>query len=597
MKRKLALLLAFIMAFLLIAGCDGGSKPGPVESSEPAGSADSTTKPAVDPTEAPSPTEVDTSDLNLNLCIASEPETLDPNMSSSVDAATYTHHMFEGLMRYVATGDTVGEDSEMKDTAIGFGQAESYEVSTNDAGQPVYTFTLRDDIFWSDGEPVKADDFEYSWKRIVDPALAADYGYILNGIVLNAAKIQDEEADPSELGIVALDERTLEITLEAECPYFVELCAFAALMPLRKDVIEKHGAAWTDPGNMVSNGAFVLTEWVHDSYIKMAPNEKYYEADDISNLTLTWWLSDSATAMLSAYESGEYDFFDSPPLDRIEDLQASGDAFIAPYVGTYYTYLNTERIKDWRVRAALVLSVDRDYLVESVTQGGQTAATGFVPSGITDSEGDDWAEKRPNVMFNQLQEKYPDYDLSDYTGRAELAQFLYNEAVDEGAWDPNTTLVYNYNTSEAHKVIAEALQSDWSSVLGVNITLANQDWNVYTAGLGEGNFDVARLGWIADYNDAITFLELLATGNSYNYGRWASDDYTKLINSAKEVPGGEERDQFLTDAEILHFDEGGFTVNPLYYYTNTYCRSSALTNVEYTSFGYFFFHYADKSVD
>jgi oligopeptide transport system substrate-binding protein len=585
MKRKRALLLALIMAFLLIAGCDGGSKPEP-SGSEPAGSED-----PVDTTEPP---DVDTSPTNINLCIASEPETLDPNMVSSVDGATYTQHTFEGLMKYVATGETVGADGEMKDTAIDFGQAASYEATKNDAGQPVYTFKLRDNIFWSDGEPVKAGDFEYSWKRIVDPALAADYGYILDGIVLNAAKIQAEEADPSELGIVAKDDKTLEITLEAECPYFVELCAFSALMPLRKDVIDKHGAAWTDPGNMVGNGAFVLTEWVHDSYIKMAPNEKYYDAANVSDITLTWWLSDSATAMLSAYESGVYDFFDSPPLDRIEDLQASGDAFIAPYVGTYYTYLNTERIKDWRVRAALALSVDRDYLVESVTQGGQTAATGFVPSGIVDSEGDDWAEKRPNVMFNQLQAKYPEYDLSDYEGRTELAQFLYNQAVEEGAWDPNTTLVYNFNTSEAHKVIAEALQSDWDSVLGVKITLANQDWNVYTAGLGEGEFDVARLGWIADYNDPITFLELLATGNSYNYGRWASDDYTKLINSAKELPGGKDRDKFLTDAEKLHFDEGGFTVSPLYYYTNIYCRSGALKNVEYTSFGYFFFHRAEK---
>lgn len=569
MKRIIALLLACTM-LLACAACGSGDK----NKDKDKGTA--------------------TKGGDINACIASEPETLDPNLEKSVDGAVYAHHMFEALMKYKSTGETVGTDSQLYDTEIVEGQAKSYTVSTNSDGQPVYTFTLRDDILWSDGQAVVAEDFVYSWTRLVDPATAATYGYILDGIVLNAAEIQAGEVDPSELGVVALDEKTVEITLVAECPYFLELCAFAALMPLRKDIIDQYGAEWTNPGNCVSNGAFVISEWVHDSYIKMVPNDKFYDAANISPDSITWWLNDSETAMISAYESGLYDFFYEAPVDRLKDLEASGDLFVAPYVGTYYLYLNCEVITDWRVRAAMTLSVDRDYLVENVTQGGQLAATGFVPGGISNSKNEDWAIAYENTMYAPLAKAYPDYDLTTYAGRCELAQDLYQEAVDEGAWDPNMTVTYTFNTAENHKLIAEAVQSDWTTVLGLSCTLTNQDWNVYTTGLAEGTFGIARLGWIADYNDAVTYLELVMNDNPYNYGRWVSDEYTSLMTQAKALPDGEERDALLVQAEELHFSAEGFTILPIYFYTRHYCRAESISNVEYTAFGYFFFHYASK---
>ncbi|MBQ9512871.1 MAG: peptide ABC transporter substrate-binding protein, partial [Lachnospiraceae bacterium] len=476
----------------------------------------------------------------ITACIASEPETIDPGLISSVDGSTYTQHQFEALMKYVSTGELAGDNPAMFNTEPDYGMAVSHEVSDD---QLVYTFKLRDEAVWSDGEPVKAGDFVYSWRRIVNPETASDYGYILDGIVQNAAAIQAGEKQPEELGIEALDDKTLQITLEAPCPYFLELCAFASLMPLREDVIEQYGAEWTDPANIVTNGPFKITEWVHDSYIAMEQNDKYYDVASLGPKSIKYYLNDSETAIMSAYESGEYDFVENIPTDRIADLQASGDCFINPYVGTYYLYINCKDVPDWRVRAAIMLTIDQQNIVDNVTQGGQVPATGLVASGIADSAGKNFAEENAKTsapMFAWLQENYADVeelDLNEYEDRCELAQILLEEAVAEG-YDTSKTIYYRYNTSESHQKIAEAVQADVKGVLDLNIELSNQDWNVYTSGLAEHDFGLARLGWIADYNDPITYLELFTNGNSYNYGLYYSDEFTDLINQAKTLPAG-----------------------------------------------------------
>ena len=522
-------------------------------------------------------------------CIASEPETIDPGLISSVDGSTYANHMFENLMKYVPTDEAADDSGNVMNTKIDLGQAESYEVSDDGL---VYTFKIREDAVWSDGEPVKAQDWVYSWQRLVNPDTASDYGYFLDGIVVNAAEIQAGEKDASELGIKAVDDSTLEITLCQDTPYFLEMCAFASLMPLREDVVEGN-ENWTDPENIVVNGPYILSEWKHDSVIKMVPNEKYYDAANLGPSEIDWYLSADETAILSAYQSGEWAFIESFPVDMISTLQDSGDCFIDAYVGTYFLYLNCDKIKDWRVRAAMVLSVDRDNIVENVAQGGQTPATGFVASGILDSEGNDFAfgSSEQGAMYAWLSEQYPDADLTTYEGRYELAKKLYQEAVDEGAFDPKETIVYNFNTDDAHKAIAEACGQDWKNVLGIDITLANQEWNTYTNGLGEHKFGVARLGWIADYNDPITYLELMVTDNSYNYGLYSNTDFDAAIKDAKTMNAGKDRDASLYKAEEILFGEGGFPVCPIYYYTNMYCNKT-MKNIGYTTMGYYFFQYA-----
>ncbi len=525
----------------------------------------------------------------VNACIASEPETIDPNLASSVDAATYTHHQFEGLMKYEIIDEDMDESGNVKNTEVVYGQAKSHTVSDDNL---VYTFTLRDDIFWSDGEPVTAKDFVYSWRRLVNRKTSSDYGYFLDGVVLNASDIQAGNKKPEELGIKAIDDKTVEITLENPTPYFMEMCAFASLVPLREDVVEGN-KNWTDPDKIIVNGPYKLVDWTHDSYLKFQPNEKYYDAENLGPTEINFWLSADQTAILSAYQTGDWDYVEAFPTDMIPTLQASGDCFIDPYVGTYFLYVNCDKVSDWRVRAAMALSIDRENIVKNVTQGGETAAKGFVASGILNSKGEDFVTTTPGAgaIYNTLQEKYPDYDLSNYDEACELAKVLYKEAVDEGKWNPKTTIVYNFNTDDKHKAIAEACGQDWKSVLGINITLANQEWNTYTTGLAEHTFGVARMGWIADYNDPITYLELMVTGNPYNYGLYSDKNFDAAIKKAKATEAGTERDKILYDAEAALFGEGGFPAIPVYYYTVPYCNKT-VANIGYTTMGYHFFQYA-----
>ena len=566
MKKFIALILCLTVVFAFTA-CGGGSGSGE------SGDADA--------------------DFVATACIASEPETLDPSLISSVDGSTYVNHMFENLMKYVQTGDTADESGNVMMTKVDLGQAESYEKSEDGF---VYTFKIRSDAKWSDGEPVKAQDWVYSWQRLVDPATASEYGYFLNDVVLNATEIQNGEKAPSELGIKAVDDSTLEITLCKDTPYFLEMCAFASLMPLRQDVVESGDDWWSTPEKMVGNGAYKLSEWVHDSVIKMVPNDQYYDAANLGPSEIDWYLSADETAILSAYQSGEWAFVESFPTDMISSLQDSGDCFIDPYVGTYYLYLNCEKITDWRVRAAMTLSIDRQNIVDNVTQGGQVPATGLVASDILDSTGADFAYGSSDLgaVYAWLASKYPDADLETYEGKCELAKKLYQEAVDEGTWDPNTTLVYNFNTSDAHKAIAEACGQDWSNVLGLNITLENQEWQTYTDGLTEHKFGVARLGWIADFNDPVTYLELMVTGNPYNYSVYSDPDFDAAIKTAKSMAAGAERDKALYTAEETLFGEGGFPIAPVYYYTSMYCNKT-IKNIGYTPMGYYFFQYAQPA--
>lgn len=563
MKKLTALLLVLCMVFAL-AACTP-AEPAPAEPAEP---------------------------FEVSACIASEPETMDPSMISSVDGNTYCVHMFENLLRYAPTDKLVGEDDSMFLAELELGQAESYEVSDDGL---TYTFHLRDDIFWSDGQPVVAGDWVYSWRRLCMPETASDYGYLLEGIVVGATDIYENGADPATLGIAAPDDKTVVITLEAACPFFLQLCAFGNLMPLRQDVIEANGTEWVYPENIVCNGAYVMSEWAHDSYIAMVPNEKYYGVADLGPDVIKWYLSDDETAILSSYQAGEYSFIETFPTDQIEPLQASGDCFIIPAVTTYYLYLNCDNITDWRVRAAITLCIDRDNIVENVTQGGQIPAASLVTGGITDSTGSLWQNGTDYdaVMWKWLAATYPDSDLTTYAGRCELAQDLLAAAVEDG-FDKNITIPYRFNNLGMHGAIAEAVQQDVINVLGLNMTMDSTEWSVYTDTLSTNReWFVARLGWQADYLDGSSFIDLFQTGAPYNYSNWASPAYDELVAKYKALPGGAERDQAMYDAEGIMFAENGFPCSPLYYYTNFYCLKG-VENAATSPLGFFIFAYATE---
>ena len=446
-------------------------------------------------------------------CIASEPETIDPGLISSVDGSTYAQHMFENLMKYVPTEEAADDSGNVMMTKVDNGQAESYEVSEDGK---TYTFKIREDAKWSDGEPVKAEDWVYSWQRLVDPDTASEYGYFLDGYVVNAAEIQAGEKKPEELGIKALDDSTLEIKLCQDTPYFIEMCAFASLMPLRKDIVEGNDD-WTNPENIVVNGPYKLSEWTHDSVIKMVPNDQYYDAANLGPAEIDWYLSADQTAILSAYQSGEWAFVENFPSDMISSLQESGDCFIDSYVGTYFLYLNCDKIKDWRVRAAMTLAVDRDNIVENVSQAGETPSTGFVAEGILNSEGKDFSEgsNELGAMYAWLAGKYPDADLKTYEGRCDLAKKLFQEAVDEGAWDNSTTVVYNFNTDDAHKAIKDAKATEAG---------ADRDKALYTAEeilFSEGGFPICPIYYYTNMYCNKTMKNIGYTPMGYHFFQYA----------------------------------------------------------------------------
>ena len=510
--------------------------------------------------------------LDMTVSIASEPQTIDPQLNSAVDGAIMINHMFEGLMKW--------EDDGKGNAVLTEGQAASYTVSED---QMVYTFTLRDDIKWSDGQPVTANDFVYAWQRLVTPATAADYNYMIE-MVENASDIMAGAKQPSELGIKAIDEKTLEISLVAPTTYFLEVCAFPACFPVRQDIITANGDQWTfDVNTYIGNGSYKMTEWVHNSYIKMVPNENYYDYANLGPESITFQLMDDQNAMLAGFRSGQLDFINTVPVDEVSSLLESGELKVDPYIGTYYVCFNTQRapFDDPNVRRAFSLVIDRNYIVENVTQAGQVPATAYVPSGINDvdanaddfrTQGGDWYSVSPD----------------DYEANCEEARRLLAEAgYPNGEGFP--IVEYIYNTDDNHRAIAEALQNMWQTELGVTVTLSNQDWAVFLQTRKDGEYNIARNGWIADYNDPTSFLDMWITGGGNNDAQYSNAEYDALIATSKTTTDMNEKYQALHDAEaILNSDS---VVAPIYFYTNPYMMNPDIKGKFYTSLGFYFFNY------
>ena len=298
--------------------------------------------------------------LDLRVCIASEPATLDPAKNSTLDGAILAQHLFEGLMRWENSGESIEGGRGLYRARLGPGQAQSYEKAVHDDGTVTYTFTLRENLKWSDGTPLTAGDFVYAWRRLADPATAADYCYMID-MVQGYDTVNRGEAEPAALGVSAPDERTFVVNLTYDCPYFLEVCAFTATLPVREDVVEADPDGWThDTATYLSNGPYCLAEWSHNSRIVLERSPYYYAAGDLGPETITFQLMDDGTAILSAFRSGDLDFIKSVPVDEIPALLASGDLSIVDQLGTYYVTYNTQQapFDDWRVRKAFTLAMD-----------------------------------------------------------------------------------------------------------------------------------------------------------------------------------------------------------------------------------------------
>ena len=566
-KKFLALALASVMA-VSVAACGSSSSTNDTSAAD-----SSTTTEAAD-------TTASADGYNLAVCLASEPMTIDPALNSAVDGAIMTNHMFEGLVKWVDNGNGEAE--------LAPGQAESWEKTVNDDGTVTYAIKMRDGIKWSDGKDVTAGDFEYSWKRLADPATAADYCYMID-MVQGYAEVADGSADKDTLGIKAVDDKNLEITLSYDCPYFEEIMAFPATFPVRQDIVEGN-EEWTySPETYIGNGAYKMVEWSHNAYILTEKSETYYDYEKLGPDTIKYTLLDDNNAMLAAFNSGELNFIMNFPTDEMANYLASGQITVAPYIGTYYVCFNTEDevFSNPLVRQAFSLVIDRNYIVENVSQSGEVPATGFVPSGVYDAEGANGDD------FRTVGGDYYSVSADDYQANCDKARELLAEAgYPNGEGFP--AVEYMYNTDDRHKAIAEALQNMWQTELGVTVNLSNQDWNVFLKSRKDGDFQIARNGWIADYNDPCSFLDMWYTGGGNNDAQYSNPEYDALIDTAKATSDQTERMAAFHKAEDLLIGQDN-VLAPIYFYTNPYMLSDNISGMYYTPLGYFFFGYTQQN--
>lgn len=582
MKKTLSLLLSLVFVVSLLAGCGNP------------GTTTATPTPDANPETSGTPAPSADGPFEITLNIASEPQSIDPALNSAVDGAIMLGHMFEGLMKWKDSGvETPGSDGTCTNAELTEGQAESYEKVVNDDGTVTYTFKIRSDARWSDGKPVTAGDFVYSWQRLVTPETAADYNYMIDSVV-NANEIMAGDMDPTELAVSAPDDSTFVVTLTSDLPYFLEVCAFPATFPVRQDVTTKEDGTpndqWTfDVATYLCNGPYKLTAWNHNSEIVMEPNEQYYDVANLGPDKITFKLMDDQNAMLSGFNSGELDFIEDVPQAELPSLIASGDLKIVDYIGTYYVCYQTQKapFDDPRVRQAFTLAVNRTFIVDKVTQAGQVPANGFVPAGVYDAAGSTGDDFRTVGGAYYSIEGDADYS---YEANCEKARELLADAgYPNGEGFP--VVEYLYNTSDAHKAVAEALQNMWETELGVKVTLNNQEWAVFLQTRKDGNYSIARNGWIADYNDPMSFLDMWLTGGGNNDAQYANADYDAKIQEAKNTTDPAARMQLMHEAENIIMGQD-WALNPLYFYTQKYMLSDRVGGMFYTPLGYFFFSYA-----
>ena len=548
---------------------------------------------------------------SLAVCIASEPATIDPALNSAVDGATILAHTFQGLAKWVQNDDGVLEIVADAAEAL-------VDPVENEDGSVTYTYTLREGLKWSDGVEVKASDFEFAWIRAIAPETAADYGYMF--------EVVDGYAN-GKSNVVADDAaRTLTVTLPVDVAYWNELLAFPTYMPVRSDVVGDD--AWaTDPSTFICNGAYYISEWVHSSKIVLTKNPNFIDADKITMPEIVMYLSDDANTMLANFENGEWLMIDDVPTEEIATLKANypTEFVVAGQLGNYYVCWNinedilpggTEEQKA-EIRNAISLLFDRNYIVDEIGQAGQVPASSFVAMGLTDADGSQFYE---NAGHNDGYVGY--YNTAKEAFEANVASaietlkkyYTYDEATMKFTDFP--TLTYLYNTSEGHKRIGEYLQSALAAY-GITMNLENQEWNTFLETRKNGDYSVARNGWLGDFNDPISFLDMWTTSSGNNdvqFGKGAHKDakiynmdltslgydvkvengtwaetYDVIIGLIKNCKDIETRFALMHIAEDLLMSTGAIV--PLYYYTDIYMISDKVSGFFSSPLGYKYFMY------
>jgi oligopeptide transport system substrate-binding protein len=479
---------------------------------------------------------------------SADPESLDPHKTSTVYEAHILRDLFQGLVMQDAKSELIP------------GAAQSWDLSPDGT---TYTFKLRADGKWSDGTPVTADDFVYSFRRLLNPATGAEYASMLY-VIKNGEELNTNKAKPEDLGVKAIDPTTLEITLKAPTPYFLEMLTHQATYPVNKASIDKLGADWIKPGNLISNGAFKLAEFVPNDHIKIVKNPNFFDAASVKLDAVNYIPTEDRSTAIKRYEAGELDTNDDIPTEQMTELKAKfGDQLrIGPYLGTYYYAIKTDKAP-WNnpeLRNAISMAIDRDFLAEKVWQNSMLPGYSMVPPGI----------------------KGYDAQLAKFADKSQIDREDDAKAILEKlGYTPEhpLKLEIRYNTSENHKNTAVAIQEQLKP-LGIEVTLLNTDTKTHYAHLEQkGDFDVARAGWIADYKDPETFLGISRKASGNNYSNFNNPQFEEFMNKAStDGRNAEARFKDLEDAERVLVDQVGQI--PLLYYSYKNLVSPKITGFD-----------------
>lgn len=550
-------------AALGLAAC-GGNKSGSTATSGNASSAGSSTG------------SINTAGFTVQY--GSNPETLDPALNSAVDGGNTIITVFETLLIINENNETVP------------GQAESWTTSEDGL---TWTFTMRDGLKWSDGSELNAKDFEYSFKRMADPDTAAPYAETCLGMIdgfEEAAGFPDADGNPTvepnldALNVKASDDgKTLTIVLGYPCSYFDKIAAFAAMSPVQKATVEANGDAWcTSLDTYVCNGPYMITEWTPSERIVLTKNPNYVGGWDNSKIvsdSITLLLLEDSSASFAAYNSGEAVLIKDVPTDEIPSLtkaEDGGDFYVDTILGTYYVSLNLKRdaFKDAKVRKALSLAIDRDYVANTIMQGTYSTADSIVGPGIVDENG--YFHDNGNAP----------YISADYEANlAEAKKLLAEAGYPNGEGYP--TIEYSCNDAGYHVPLAEYLQQAWGD-LGITLTISKMEWSSFTAARRAGEYDVARNGWVMDYNDPSNMLDLFCSGNGNNDGKYSNPEFDAAIEASRVADVSEHFAQLHKAEDILMEDTGCL---PIAYYNDYWLQSSSLKGTWHSPYGYWYFQY------
>ena len=568
---------------------------------------------------------------SISVCLASEPDTIDPALNSAVDGATLLAHLFSGLAKWQ-------QDKDGKLEIVADAAKELTEGVKNSDGTVTYTYTLKDGLKWSDGKDVTANDYVFAWQRAASLELAADYGYMFD-VVKGYDEIvevddNDKPVNPdAKLAVKALDDKTIEVTLKNEVAYWNELLAFPTYFPVREDVVKNESWA-TDPASYVSNGMYKLTGWDHNSVITLEKNAEHPDAAEVTMDTIKFYLSDDANNMLSNYKNGEWSLIDSVPTNEIATLKKDypDEFFNVGQIGTYYvcwnineqilpadsklTGVEAEKAKA-EIRNAVSLLLDRNYIVDQIAQGGQIPASSFVAMGLTDADGSQFYK---NTGVSKDYDGYFDTSAealkANFNTAIETLKKYYNYDEASGKFTNFPKMTYLYNTDEGHKAIGEYIQSTLANV-GIELSMENQEWATFLNTRKDGDYSIARNGWLADYNDPISFLDMWTTASGNNdvqFGKGAHKDvkaysidltkfgykdkvengtwaetYDVLIARIKTCTDKNNRYAMMHLAEDMLMASGCIT--PIYFYTDQYMLAKNVKGFFSNPLGYKYFMY------